>query len=44
MKFLAAVHADAGIRKKKNQDSLLLMEAETNRGNILFASVCDGMG
>lgn len=44
MKFFTAVRADAGIRKKKNQDSLLLIEAETNRGNILFASVCDGMG
>lgn len=44
MKFLTAVHADAGIRKKKNQDSVLLMEARTKGGNILFASVCDGMG
>ncbi len=44
MRFLAAVHADAGIRKKKNQDSVIVMEAETGRGNVLFASVCDGMG
>lgn len=44
MKFFTAVHADAGTRKKKNQESVLLMEAKTKHGNILFASVCDGMG
>lgn len=44
MHFFTAVHADAGIRKKKNQDSVLVMEAETGRGNVIFASVCDGMG
>lgn len=44
MKFYAATHADAGIRKKRNQDSVIVLEAETGQGNILFASVCDGMG
>lgn len=44
MRFFTAVHADAGIRKRKNQDSVLVMEAETGRGNLIFASVCDGMG
>lgn len=44
MKFFAATHADAGIRKMRNQDSVIVLEAETGRGNILFASVCDGMG
>ena len=27
-----------------NQDSMLVLEAQTDRGNILFAAVCDGMG
>ena len=44
MNFFTAVHSDAGSRKKKNQDSVLLMEAETKQGGILFAAVCDGMG
>ena len=38
------MHTDTGRRKKINQDSMLVLEAETDRGNILFAAVCDGMG
>lgn len=44
MKFLTAVHTDVGIRKKTNQDSALVMEAETGIGNVLLTVVCDGMG
>ncbi|MBQ3545909.1 MAG: serine/threonine-protein phosphatase [Lachnospiraceae bacterium] len=44
MKFLTAIHTDIGIKKKTNQDSILLMEAETDIGNVLFTVVCDGMG
>ena len=44
MKYLAAVHTDVGTRRKKNQDSMIVMEAQTGTGNILFAAVCDGMG
>ncbi len=44
MKFLTAVHTDVGIRKKTNQDSALVMEAETDIGNVLLTVVCDGMG
>lgn len=44
MRFLTAVHTDVGIKKKTNQDSALIMEAETELGNVLFAVVCDGMG
>lgn len=44
MKFLTAVHTDIGIKKKTNQDSTLVMEAESEFGNVLFAVVCDGMG
>lgn len=44
MNFLTAVHTDIGIRKNTNQDSALVMEAETDIGNVLLAVVCDGMG
>lgn len=44
MKFLTAYHTDVGLRKKTNQDSLLIMQAETGVGPALLASVCDGMG
>lgn len=44
MNFITAAHTDIGIRRKINQDSLLIMEAATGRGNVLLASACDGMG
>lgn len=44
MNYLTAAHTDVGTRKKTNQDSIIIMQASTNHGNILFASVCDGMG
>ena len=44
MNFLTALYTDVGTRKKTNQDSMLIMQAATNRGQILLASVCDGMG
>lgn len=44
MKFLTAVHTDVGLRKKTNQDSVLVMQADTSAGPVLLASVCDGMG
>ena len=44
MKFLTAVHTDVGLRKKTNQDSVLIMQADTGAGPVLLASVCDGMG
>lgn len=44
MKFLTAVHTDIGITKNTNQDSALIMEAETDIGNVLLTIICDGMG
>ena len=44
MNFLTAVHTDIGIRKKTNQDSALIMEAETDLGRVLLTVICDGMG
>ena len=44
MKFNVAIHTDVGIRKETNQDSLCLKQAETDKGVILLAIICDGMG
>ncbi len=44
MNFLTAYHTDVGIKKKTNQDSLLIHQAQTDGGNVLLAVICDGMG
>lgn len=44
MEFVTAYCTDVGIRKKTNQDSLLIRQASTDYGAVLFAAVCDGMG
>lgn len=44
MQSFYAYYTDIGIKKKTNQDSLLIKEAETEQGKILFMVICDGMG
>jgi serine/threonine protein phosphatase PrpC len=44
MGLIGAYHSDVGIRKKTNQDALLLMEANTRLGAVALAVICDGMG
>lgn len=44
MSFLTVVHTDVGIRKNTNQDSALIMEAQTDYGEVLLTVICDGMG
>lgn len=44
MDFNIALHTDVGISKDTNQDSLCIKQAQTDKGNILLAVVCDGMG
>lgn len=44
MKFEIAAHSDTGIKKQVNQDSLCVKIADTKKGQIVFAMVCDGMG
>lgn len=44
MNYLTATQTDIGTRKKTNQDSMIVMQAATDRGQVLLASVCDGMG
>lgn len=43
MKFETAYITDIG-KKTTNQDALLIKEIQTPEGNMLFASICDGMG
>lgn len=44
MRYSTALCTDVGIEKSTNQDSALLMQAETACGPVLMAAVCDGMG
>ena len=44
MNYLTSIHTDAGIRKDRNQDSVLIETAATDYGQILLSVVCDGMG
>ena len=44
MRFFITAHTDIGIRKKTNQDSLAVMRASTENGEVIFAVLCDGMG
>lgn len=44
MKFITATHTDVGTRKKTNQDSMLVMQAQTEAGTVILAAMCDGMG
>ena len=44
MKFISGYSTDIGIKKNTNQDSLLILQAETEYGEVIFALVCDGMG
>lgn len=44
MAFLTAHHTDVGIKKKTNQDALLLKTAKTERGTVGLFIICDGMG
>lgn len=44
MNFMVSSYTDVGLRKKTNQDSLLLEIADSAYGKIAFGVVCDGMG
>lgn len=44
MNYYIASHSDVGIQKETNQDSCCAYIAETQKGKILFAVMCDGMG
>ncbi len=44
MKYIQSYFTDIGIKRKTNQDSLALLKADTDYGEVLFAVMCDGMG
>ena len=44
MKYISSICSDVGVKKAVNQDAVLVRQAVTGKGNILFAAVCDGMG
>lgn len=44
MNFKVAYNTDIGIKKQTNQDGLVIKGANTERGDVLLAVVCDGMG
>lgn len=44
MNFMIAAHSDVGIKKSKNQDSLLIKTAQTNQNMVCLCIMCDGMG
>ena len=44
MNFLTAACSDVGIKKKVNEDSYCIKVAESIKGNVILAVVCDGMG
>ena len=44
MKYKIALQTDVGIKKETNQDSCCIKEAATDKGRVLMAVICDGMG
>lgn len=44
MEYITASYTDKGKKKKTNQDSMLILKAESSGRKILLAAVCDGMG
>lgn len=44
MDYKIAVQTDVGIKKDTNQDSCCVKEAVTEKGKVLMAVLCDGMG
>lgn len=44
MEYITGFSTDVGNQKKINQDSLLIKRAHCDKGEILLAMICDGMG
>ncbi len=44
MKFYQSYYTDIGTKRSSNQDSLAILKAETDFGDVLLAVLCDGMG
>ncbi len=44
MDYRIAVKTDVGIKKETNQDGCCIKQAQTDKGTVIFAVLCDGMG
>ncbi len=44
MNYLTAAHTEVGVRKKENQDSVLIRVADSECGRVLLGVLGDGMG
>ncbi len=44
MHYTATADTDIGIKKQTNQDSILIKHGQYEKGEILLAVICDGMG
>lgn len=44
MNFIISANTDIGLTKNTNQDSLSVKQINTERGRMVFAVLCDGMG
>ncbi len=44
MDIITSYYTDSGRVKQVNQDSFLLKVANSNKGRVVFAMICDGMG
>jgi serine/threonine protein phosphatase PrpC len=44
MHYMATADTDIGIKKQTNQDSILIKHGQYEKGEILLAVICDGMG
>lgn len=44
MHYTATADTDVGIKKQTNQDSILIKHGQYEKGEILLAVICDGMG
>lgn len=44
MHYMATADTDIGIKKQTNQDSILIKHGQCEKGEILLAVICDGMG
>lgn len=44
MNVLISMETDIGNNRKTNQDSMAVLTADSSKGKIVFAIICDGMG
>ena len=43
MDYMVIGHTDVGIKKATNQDAMMIKIADTDKGKVTLAIICDGM-